>query len=229
MTIKLVTFDLDGTLWPIEDVLTRANREMTNWIHPRVPEYHNIDDARLNEIRLTVLKTRPEIAHDISAVRIAILETAFQELGLTQSNASELAHGAFEVLIEWRIRVKPFNGVQQVLEQLRTQYMLGTLTNGNANVMATPLKHCFAFNLSAAGVGALKPDPAMFEVALELAGVSPDQAVHVGDHIEDDIGAANEVGMHTIWVDYLNTRTVTSATATVHQFESIPNLLTDLQ
>lgn len=229
MTIKLVTFDLDGTLWPIEDVLTRANREMTKWIHPRVPEYHNLDDEKLNEIRLTVLKSRPEISHDISAVRIAILEVAFQELGLTQSRSSELAHEAFEVLIKWRIRVRPFNGVQQVLEQLRDQYTLGTLTNGNADVMATPLRHCFAFNLSAAGVGALKPDPAMFELALELADVTPGEAVHVGDHIDDDINAANEVGMHTIWVDYKNTRTVTSATATIHQFDSIPNLLIDFQ
>ena len=227
MTIRLITFDLDGTLWPIDDVLLRAHRELMHWILPRVPQFSQIDDARLNEIRLDVMETKAEIAHDISAVRIATLVAAFQEIGCSQADATELAKEAFEKWLGWRIQVTPYAGVRPTLECLKARYTLGTLTNGNADVMATPLKHCFMFNLSAAGVGALKPDPTMFELALELAGASPTQAVHIGDNVVDDIEAANDVGMHTIWVDYAKRGTDTSATATAQDFDDIPTILAD--
>ena len=229
MTIRLVTFDLDGTLWPIDEVLRTAEREMRNWIRPRVPGFDGLDESELNQIRIDVLNTRPEIAHDISRLRAAILELAFQRLGLSSTESRGFAKGAFEVLINWRVQVTPFAGVQQVLEELQQHYLLATLTNGNADINATTLKHCFAFNLSAASVGALKPDPTMFNTALELAQVSPNEAVHVGDHPFDDIDAATAVGMHTVWTDYDRSRTVTNATVTVHQFDSLPDALRNLE
>jgi putative hydrolase of the HAD superfamily len=41
----------------------------------------------------------------------------------------------------------------------------------------------------------------MFEKALEFASVNADEVVHVGDHPINDIRAAKEMGMHTIWVN----------------------------
>ena len=38
MTIRLVTFDLDNTLWDVDTVIHRAEKETRNWIQPRVPE-----------------------------------------------------------------------------------------------------------------------------------------------------------------------------------------------
>ena len=228
MTIKLVTFDLDGTLWPIDEVLVKANQEMHNWIRPIVPAFVDLGEDQMTEIRSGVLESQPEIAHDISAVRIEILKAAFERLGLTPSRSSELANGAFEVLLSWRNRVVPFAGVRQVLDQLQDHYTLASLTNGNADVSVTPLKDCFSFNLSAASVGALKPDPKMFKLALDLADVEAHEAVHVGDHPVDDIEAANAVGMQTIWVDYQESETAANATATVRRFEDLPKLLRDL-
>ncbi len=44
-------------------------------------------------------------------------------------------------------------------------------------------------------VGRTKPDPAMFETALEKAGVDPERAVMVGDRYEHDVAGAAAVGM----------------------------------
>jgi putative hydrolase of the HAD superfamily len=41
----------------------------------------------------------------------------------------------------------------------------------------------------------------MFTTVLEKAGVTPEQCIHVGDHLTDDIYGANNVGMHTLWVN----------------------------
>lgn len=51
-------------------------------------------------------------------------------------------------------------------------------------------------------VGAVKPDPTIFRVALERLGVSPHEALMVGDSEEND-GAARELGCGFVLVDPL--------------------------
>ncbi|HEX4466184.1 MAG TPA: HAD family hydrolase [Solirubrobacteraceae bacterium] len=48
--------------------------------------------------------------------------------------------------------------------------------------------------------GRAKPDPSMFERALSRAGVSPEEAVMVGDSYAEDIAPAQTLGMRTVWV-----------------------------
>lgn len=47
-------------------------------------------------------------------------------------------------------------------------------------------------------VGRTKPDPAMFETALEKAGVEPEQALMVGDRYKNDMEGASAVGIRTV-------------------------------
>ena len=61
--------------------------------------------------------------------------------------------------------------------------------------------HYFDFAITAAGVGAAKPDPRIFRAAVDAAGVRPDQIVHVGDDPVRDVLAAGELGLRTVWVN----------------------------
>lgn len=49
--------------------------------------------------------------------------------------------------------------------------------------------------------GLEKPDPAIFRLAVERAGVAPEDAVYVGDHPRIDAAAAEAVGMASILID----------------------------
>jgi putative hydrolase of the HAD superfamily len=55
--------------------------------------------------------------------------------------------------------------------------------------------------VSSAVAGARKPDPAIFESALELAGCSADQALHVGDTAEEDVAGARAAGIRALLID----------------------------
>ncbi|NXJ88456.1 HDHD3 protein, partial [Corythaixoides concolor] len=59
------------------------------------------------------------------------------------------------------------------------------------------LRHHFEFVLTSEDAGFAKPDPRIFEKALRLGGVPPEQAAHVGDDYTRDYGAARAVGMHS--------------------------------
>jgi HAD superfamily hydrolase (TIGR01509 family) len=56
-------------------------------------------------------------------------------------------------------------------------------------------------SVSSAGAGARKPDPAIFEAALELAGVLPNEALHVGDTREEDVEGASAAGIRSLLID----------------------------
>ncbi|MCU1355736.1 MAG: hypothetical protein JWM89_1154 [Acidimicrobiales bacterium] len=55
-------------------------------------------------------------------------------------------------------------------------------------------------------VGVAKPDPAIFHLALDLVGVPPGRAVHVGDAYQYDVLGARAAGVHPILVDPLGIR-----------------------
>jgi 2-haloalkanoic acid dehalogenase type II len=55
--------------------------------------------------------------------------------------------------------------------------------------------------VSSAMVGAAKPDPALFEAALELAASPPQRAVHVGDSLSKDVAGAAQAGIPAVLLD----------------------------
>ncbi len=50
-------------------------------------------------------------------------------------------------------------------------------------------------------VGVAKPQPRIFEIAIEEAGVPPDQILYVGDNPEDDIKGANNMGIDAVLIN----------------------------
>jgi putative hydrolase of the HAD superfamily len=55
--------------------------------------------------------------------------------------------------------------------------------------------------VSSAMVGAAKPEPALFEAALELAGCEPSAALHVGDSRSKDVAGATRAGVSAVLLD----------------------------
>ena len=196
--IALITIDLDETVWPCAPVIEQAEQELLGWLQQqasRLVQTHNLDSLR--DHRRLVMQDRPEIAHDITAVRITSLRLLLKEFGYEPDLAGE----AMDVFLAARNRVNPFPDVYPVLQSLAQLYCIASITNGNADVNRTSLGSYFDFSLSAAQVGASKPAPDLFEHAIQQAGVAPVQALHIGDDPVLDVEAARRVGMSTVWVN----------------------------
>ena len=73
---------------------------------------------------------------------------------------------------------------------------------------------------SSAVVGEAKPSPVVFRAALALAGVGPDEAIHVGDSVENDIAGARAAGIRALLVD----RSAAPAPAGVETVRSLGEL-----
>ena len=99
---------------------------------------------------------------------------------------------------------KPFPYASLVLQTLSKSYRLGILANQPAGAKqrldAWNIGQYFDLILASAEEGLAKPDPAFFQLALQRAGCLPQEAVMVGDRLDNDILPAKKCGMKTIWV-----------------------------
>ncbi len=196
--VRLISFDLDDTLWPCRPVIRAAEAECYQWLAreaPRLTERYTPEALR--EHRLAVAATHTGIAHDVTAVRLRSLT----ELLASQGYAASAAEAACEVFRRARNRVRPYADVIESLERLRPRYRLVSVTNGNAQIDQTPLRGQFHLSLTAAEVGAAKPDPRIFQIASERSGIPLTAFLHVGDDPHRDVAAARAIGLKTAWVN----------------------------
>lgn len=201
-SIALITFDLDNTLWDVDQVVRRAEVRMRAWLALRVPVFiERFPPEAMAGLRASVLAAEPGLRHDLSKFRERLLFTALRQCDLPDDTAAEFAAGAFAEFYAARHEVDFFPDALATLALLATRFSLAALTNGNADFTRLGLDRYFSFGFNAAAVGASKPAPDMFEAALRHAGVAPSAAIHVGDHLVDDMQGARAVGMHTVWVN----------------------------
>jgi putative hydrolase of the HAD superfamily len=197
--IKLITFDLDDTLWDTAPVLVGAEAALRDWLTEHAPLLGPVPVEHLWEIRTRLVEAEPSYKHRISALRRQVLYHALEDAGYDAEQAHDLAEQSFQVFLHGRHQVQIFPDVQPTLEILAKTFTLGVITNGNADIRRLGLADYFAFALCAEDLGIGKPDPAPFLEALRRANVDASVAVHIGDHPSDDIAGAQRAGMRAIW------------------------------
>ena len=62
------------------------------------------------------------------------------------------------------------------------------------------LRAFFDVVVASAEAGIAKPEKAIFELALALAGCTPEESMMVGDRLDNDIQPAKAMGMKTVWI-----------------------------
>jgi putative hydrolase of the HAD superfamily len=93
-----------------------------------------------------------------------------------------------------------FPDARAVLTRLAQSYELGIISNFDRRLRwildELALAPFFRHVVISSEVGADKPDPWIFERALELAGAEPHEALHVGDEPAADWEGAARAGLH---------------------------------
>lgn len=99
----------------------------------------------------------------------------------------------------------PYADAEAVLRTLKARgYRIGIIANQSAGTAERLrrwglLEH-IDLVIASAEAGVAKPDPAIFAMALAQAGCQPQEAVMIGDRLDNDIAPAKAAGMRTVWV-----------------------------
>lgn len=181
--LRAVLLDLDGTLVD-RDAALRA------WLRRRAGLTHEIDrllaldhaDGRsLAVLAVELSRLRPGLAVDPRV----LLERIRDELpGLMQ----------------------PDPAVLEAVQRLRRAGLrLALISNGGPSqrrkLAAAGLAESLFASIQISGeLGHAKPAPAIFEAALRALGLSPEQAMMIGDSPDEDIRGAAALGLATCWI-----------------------------
>ena len=197
--IRAITLDLDDTLWPIWPTLERAEKALEDWLCQHAPMTAALfaNPVARHDMREQVRRSRPELKHNLSAVRREAIRLA---LVRSQENPL-LAEPAFAVFFAERQRVDLFEDTLLALEFLSARFPVVALSNGNADVQKIGIGQYFKASISAQEFGVGKPDPRIFHAGAGAAQVLPEQVLHVGDDALADILGALNCGMQTVWVN----------------------------
>ncbi|AHN21123.1 HAD family hydrolase [Lysinibacillus varians] len=217
---KAVLFDLDGTL---------LNRDKS------IELFINQQYERLFEL-LSHISKEQYISRFIELDNSGYIwkDKVYQQL-IDEFNISSVTCEVFlqDYLKEFKNHCVGFPHIHEMLEELKNNKIaLGMITNGFGqfqmeNIKALNIDQYFDVILVSEWEGMKKPNPQIFINALEKLNVEPSESVFIGDHPENDVKAAQNVGMKGIWKRD-NQWTDIEADAIIDDYLKLPEILKKL-
>ena len=116
--------------------------------------------------------------------------------------------GYNKALEAYGLKTVPWNSDDEFVypetENCLKHYRIGIIANQNLGSEERLeklglLKH-IDLVIASAEEGVAKPDLRIFQIALARADCKPEEAVMVGDRLDNDIIPANKIGMTTVWI-----------------------------
>lgn len=198
MIIKAVLLDLDDTLWPVAPVILQAEATLQQWMQQHVPavaQHYTIE--RLRERRHELVRSDARFQYDLWALRHTLLSRVFAEHGA----APGMADQAMAVFAHARNQVSLYQDVQPALQALASRVVLGTVSNGFADLQSIGLASYFKVSIAAHSFGCAKPDARIFLAACEALQLAPQHVLYVGDDLLLDVQGAQQAGLRAAWMN----------------------------
>jgi len=197
--VQAISLDLDDTLWPIWPTIARAEAAVLAWLGRHAPATARLcaQPGEVRTARERMGRARPDLVHDLSALRRETIRSLLAQAG----DCTALAEEAFEVFFEARQRVDLFDDALPALAWLSARFPVVALSNGNADLQRVGIAEHFCAAIGAREFGVGKPDPRIFHAAADAAGVPAHAVLHIGDDPHLDAVGALEAGMQAAWVN----------------------------
>ena len=197
--LRAVVFDVDYTL-------ARPGPDLGPEGYRRLGERHGLtlDPTRYDEARreaFATLKRHPELDHD-EEIWVLFTQRIIEGMG----GVGDTYRAAVEMEGAWAHahHFELYDDALPTLEAVREHGLkIGLLSNSARDLDEFVAHHGLVVDavLTSGAHGKTKPHETIFRRMLELLDVAPDEAVMVGDTVEDDIDGARAVGMQAVLVD----------------------------
>ncbi|MDR6846335.1 YjjG family noncanonical pyrimidine nucleotidase [Flavobacterium granuli] len=196
-----IFFDLDHTLWDFDVNSELAFETILKKDHPTIEIEDFIEKyAPINQA-CWKLYQYDKITH--AELRYNRLKHTFDALEYFVSDAQieSIAHDYIQLLPE---NNRLFDGTIEVLEYLEKKYTLHIITNGFADVQYKKINNSniagfFKTITNSELAGVKKPNPVIFEYALNAAQANKESSIMIGDCLEADVQGALNAGLDAIF------------------------------
>ncbi|EGQ9860525.1 HAD family hydrolase [Vibrio parahaemolyticus] len=209
--LKAIFFDMDETLCGTSQADKSAGQKFAAWIQQTYPQVSDPQAFLQRYLQGVYKKLNAEFPRlvallpDENAFRCGLIQTILAEDGIhiNAEQAQQAQHyfdsarmGAFTF----------FPGVKEMLTDLRKHYKLVVITNGpifsqHPKLKATQMDEWVDHIIVGGEEPEEKPAASIFQKALNLVDIKPEEALHIGDSLAADIAGANNMGILSVWVN----------------------------
>ncbi len=197
--VKAMTFDLDDTLYNNGPVIARATASLQDNLTRLYPATAALPAAHWATIKRDLIKANPGLAYDMGRLRYESLYNALAAEKLADDKRKAAAQSLFEAFYAARSDFTIDANIRQVLARLAKKIPLIAITNGNVDTDKTGLSEYFTATLHASISRPSKPHRAMFDEAVTMLNLPPENVLHVGDNLEKDVLGAHRAGLQSAW------------------------------
>lgn len=196
MSIKIIAFDADDTLWDNELYFQEAERKFCELLEDFLPQ-HTIQ----RELLQTEIKNISLYGYGIKAFMLSMIETAIR---ISDRNVKieviEKMVTIGQALLEQPVQL--INGVEDVLKSLKPKYKLVMATKGDLLDQERKLKKSSLANyFHHIEIMSEKKEPD-FEKLIKHLDIKPAELMMIGNSIKSDILPILNIGGHGIHVPY---------------------------
>lgn len=189
--------DADGTILDFAAAEDKALMQACRAVALDIDDAQAAEYKRINEDLWRAFERR-EVTQD--ALRTLRFTRFFDWLGV-ERDAAEMAECYLEGLSQ---QADEIEGADAFLREVAQRMPIVVVTNGITSVQRSrfsrsPLAAYLKGYVISGEMGYAKPDPRMIHAALDIAGVSADRALMLGDEPRSDIAAANAAGADSCW------------------------------
>ncbi|WP_439555300.1 YjjG family noncanonical pyrimidine nucleotidase [Dyadobacter sp.] len=207
MKYKHIFFDLDHTLWDFD---RNSSESLEEIFHTLTLQNHGITSMEdfiqcFLKVNLSLwdMFDRGQIHH--TYIRQNRFRLVFEDLGIQcPENHEEIGELYLNTLPDKKHLLE---GALDLLNYaVATGYRMHIITNGFNEIQARKLAgsqigHFFENVITFETASAKKPDPKIFEFALNAAQASPEECIMVGDNWIADIMGAKQIGIDTVYLN----------------------------
>ncbi len=199
-------FDLDHTLWDFDKNSALTFQKIFEMNALKVNLNHFLEHYKPINLQYWKLFREEKISKE--ALRFSRLNDAFEaiEVQVEPAMINKLSDDYITHLSSFN---HLFENTFEILDYLSASYNLHIITNGFEAVQYKKMSnskiiHYFKTVTNSEMVGVKKPNPKIFNFALNLAKANVNQSIMIGDCYEADILGAKNIGMDVVLFDVDN-------------------------
>ena len=200
MKITDIFFDLDRTLWDFDQNAHTTLVELCNLNNLKIDTEDFIKRYSINNEKLWGLYRENKISKE--TLRSKRFKLTLADFSIDNDDlAIKLG---YEYLAKCPLKKALFPYTFEILNYLQKKYKLHIITNGFEEVQhiklnASGLSSFFQKIITSEKANVKKPDPKIFDYALNLVGAKPENTIMIGDDLPVDIIGAKKIGINQIY------------------------------
>lgn len=197
-------FDLDHTLWDFDRNSAECIAELFDTFR-----LADVGIASAEEFSRHFIAINRKLWSDYdrnliehSYIRQHRFPLVFRSLGVDESAVQADLNAEYLKILPCKPHL--LESARDILDYLQGRYVMHIITNGFAEIQAvkmdsSEIAHYFTHVITSEKANAKKPDPLVFQYAMDVSGTTAAESLMIGDNYEADILGAKSVGMDTVF------------------------------